>query len=44
MIENWLETRVDNTMKTTIEIKNPANNKKTIFKVSIPQSTSIFNP
>jgi hypothetical protein len=44
MIENWVETRVDTTMKTTIETKNPANNKKTIVKVSIPKSTSSWNP
>ena len=42
--ENWVETRVDTTMKTTIQIKNPANNKKTIVKVSIPISTSSWNP
>ena len=33
-------TRVDTTIQTTIPIKNPANNKKTLVKVSIPKSTS----
>jgi hypothetical protein len=44
LIYNLFETRVDTTIQTTIPIKNPANNKKTIVKVSTPQSTSSWNP